>query len=219
MPDNEKYLPGSDMELDAKAKFFCQLLTERTSGASPEWDHIPQAAVDLFLAIYAAWYLAFSKTQKPHTPQDTAEKNRARKALKKEMRSFTNEFIRYSSKVSESDRESLGVFGRQPPHPVQAPTTVPALEPRAGNPREVVEALAGAKTLRVFIPLGAPAGGENPQGFHPFVGFHVITGRSPEGGQRAVMRRLCAPCMATPSGAQRRRMAACCPPRTMPDYR
>ncbi|MDR1232314.1 MAG: hypothetical protein LBK61_13050 [Spirochaetaceae bacterium] len=52
--------------------------------------------------------------------------------------------------------------------------------------------LRGAKTRRVFIEV--PAGGENPQGFHPFVKpLPVLAGRSAAGRQNTVMRRLCFP--------------------------
>ncbi|MDR1232419.1 MAG: hypothetical protein LBK61_13580, partial [Spirochaetaceae bacterium] len=52
--------------------------------------------------------------------------------------------------------------------------------------------LRGAKTLRVFIV--APAGGENPQGFHPFVNTSpILAEESAAGRQNTVMRRLCFP--------------------------
>ncbi|MDR1232088.1 MAG: hypothetical protein LBK61_11915 [Spirochaetaceae bacterium] len=64
---------------------------------------------------------------------------------------------------------------------------------------------------RVFF-VNAPAGGENPLGFHPFVKpvpdscrESAGTGRIPSCG------------CASPAGAQCRRMTVFCPPRTMPD--
>ncbi|MDR1229818.1 MAG: hypothetical protein LBK61_00285, partial [Spirochaetaceae bacterium] len=104
--------------------------------------------------------------------------------------------------------------------------------------------LPGAKTRRVFIPAcleshpqfwseeqrhdrSAPAGSENPQGFHPFVesipvlagnqpGFHPCFNPIPNSGRRNSGMAGRAPpyggC-ASPSGAQCRRKGVLCLPR------
>jgi hypothetical protein len=131
-------IPTNDALFDIYFKFLCQLVALRTTGSPPEWDHVPQAAVTRLNAAYAIWYTAYIITTKAHTFLDTDAKNRAKEDGTKEIRSFLNEYIRYSSKVSIADKESVGVFGRNPPHPTPRPTTVPELDPRAGNPRQVV---------------------------------------------------------------------------------
>ncbi|MDR1230047.1 MAG: hypothetical protein LBK61_01460, partial [Spirochaetaceae bacterium] len=68
-----------------------------------------------------------------------------------------------------------------------------------------------------LLPARAPAGGENPQGFHPFANS-ILAGKSAAGRQSTPLRRLCAPCIATPAGAQCRRKGVLCLPRTMPDW-
>ncbi|MDR1211273.1 MAG: hypothetical protein LBK40_03475, partial [Spirochaetaceae bacterium] len=69
---------------------------------------------------------------------ETDTKNRARVSLTGESRSFINEYIRNSSKVSPEDKLAIGIHGRRPPHVIIPPHTVPVLKARAGNPREVV---------------------------------------------------------------------------------
>jgi hypothetical protein len=54
-----------------------------------------------------------------------------------ELRSFLNEYIRNSSKVSAEDKLALGIHGRNPPHHIVPPHTTPELEPRAANPRQI----------------------------------------------------------------------------------
>jgi hypothetical protein len=138
MPNEEDFVPKNDEKFNIYFKNLCQLTGERTTGTNPPWDHVPAAAVTTLNNSYAAWYAVYAVTLKPHTPLDTEAKNRAKTAGTEEIRSFVNEYIRYSSKVSVEDRERVGVFGRTPPHPVPRPTTVPDLDPKAGNPRQIV---------------------------------------------------------------------------------
>ncbi|MDR1231432.1 MAG: hypothetical protein LBK61_08530, partial [Spirochaetaceae bacterium] len=108
-------------------------------------------------------------------------------------------------------------------------------------------ALPGAKTRRVFIPSlvipswslspfwprisggraryalavlprTAPAGGENPAGFHPFVSHPIVKPLPVLAGNQRQAGRIpsCGGC-ASPSGAQCRRMTVFCLPGTMPD--
>ncbi|MDR1232278.1 MAG: hypothetical protein LBK61_12870 [Spirochaetaceae bacterium] len=48
--------------------------------------------------------------------------------------------------------------------------------------------------LRKVVKRGAPAGGENPRGFHPIVEpLPVLAERAAAGRQNTAMRRLCFP--------------------------
>jgi hypothetical protein len=132
------FIPSRDWAFNEYCKFLAQLASQRTAGSPPAWPHVPVPAVEHFSDTYAGWYTPYALTLKPHTPLDTLAKNTAKKVLKAEASSFINEYIRYSSKVSAEDKAGLGIFAVQPPSPVPVPATVPVLEPRADNPREVV---------------------------------------------------------------------------------
>jgi hypothetical protein len=67
----------------------------------------------------------------------TDVKNRAKDTIDEEGRLFINEYIRNSSKVSLEDKEAVSVHGRAKRHHIEPPHTVPVLEPRAGNPRQI----------------------------------------------------------------------------------
>jgi hypothetical protein len=101
------------------------------------WDHIPPAAVAILTTANTTWHTAYAVTFNAHTPIDTEAKNRARDALEQEARSFINEYIRNSSKVSPEDKLAMGVHERSKPHHIEPPHTVPVLEARAGNPRQI----------------------------------------------------------------------------------
>ncbi|MDR1232058.1 MAG: hypothetical protein LBK61_11760 [Spirochaetaceae bacterium] len=64
------------------------------------------------------------------------------------------------------------------------------------------------------VGRSAPAGSENPLGFHPFVKPFPNSCRESAGTGRIPS---CGGC-ASPAGAQCRRMTVFCPPRTMPDW-
>jgi hypothetical protein len=57
--------------------------------------------------------------------------------MEKEARSFINEYIRNSSKVNPEDKLAVGVHERVKQHHIVPPHTVPVLEARAGNPRQI----------------------------------------------------------------------------------
>jgi hypothetical protein len=60
---------------------------------------------------------------------------------------------------------------------------------KAGIKDPLITLIMDARDLR-----SAPAGGENPSGFHPFANpAPVLAGRSAAGRQNTVMRRLCFP--------------------------
>jgi hypothetical protein len=137
MAHKEDHVPRNEADFDAWAKNLCDLTVLRTGGSPPEWDHIPPAAVGILTAVRAAWHTAYAVTLKPHTTIDTEAKNRARAALDAEGRSFINEYIRNSSKVSPEDKLAVGLHERAKPRHIMPPHTVPVLDPRAGNPRQV----------------------------------------------------------------------------------
>jgi hypothetical protein len=121
---NGDLIPGSDAKFNDWSRLLNQVTLERTSEPNPVWTHVPKAAVDRLTNGFGNWSLAYGKTLKPHTPQDTLEKNRARDVLEQIERSFVNEYIRNSSLVSEADKESLGLR-KAKPSPVPQPTAEP----------------------------------------------------------------------------------------------
>ena len=103
------FIPKNDAEFDLYYRNFCQIVTARTSGASPVWTHIPQARVTELTGGCAAWFAAYGAYLADKTSVLRAAKNDAKKAGTKILQDFTSEFIRYSRAVSNDDKRLLGV--------------------------------------------------------------------------------------------------------------
>jgi hypothetical protein len=114
MPD---WVPQGDAEFDGHYKKYCQIVNQKTGGAAPEWTHIPVARVKELNDGYAGWDTAFSKLSDPHTHGDILAKNNAKAEGTRIWRNFNNEFILYSSLVSERDKVDLGNKPHNPPAP------------------------------------------------------------------------------------------------------
>ena len=104
MTVKKNYIPRND----ALFNNWYKSLTQYVGQKAGEWDHIPAADRAEFIGDYAAWYTAYSPLIKPHTPVETKEKNRVRKASEKLIREFVNRFLRYRP-VTDSDRDAMGI--------------------------------------------------------------------------------------------------------------
>jgi hypothetical protein len=123
--EGEDMVPDSDEKFDAKYKKYCQIVTQKTSGSSPEWTHVPAARVTELNNGYAAWYTAYSKLRTAHTSADVWAKNEAKTEGGHIWRDFNNEFVRYSRQVSAQDKIDLGNNPPNPPSPIPDPPTRP----------------------------------------------------------------------------------------------
>jgi hypothetical protein len=126
MPHKKDYIPQGDAEYDIFFKNICQYVNQKCTGTPPEWTHIPAEARTELNAAYAAWYTAYSLTLKPHTPEDTAEKNRIKRSSKKMLRGFVKAYLRYFPAVTNADRDNMGVPNDDP---VRTPIGVPKTRP------------------------------------------------------------------------------------------
>jgi hypothetical protein len=119
----KNYIPERDIDFNQWFKFLCQYVSSKTSGSSPDWTHIPLAAVTLLSTAFADWYTAYGNTLKPHTPVDTLAKNNEKFAAKTVIRAFVNQYLRYPP-VTDEDRLAMGVPNHDTkPTPVPAPTS------------------------------------------------------------------------------------------------
>jgi hypothetical protein len=132
------YIPYNDAEFNTWFKNLTQYVSQKTSGSSPAWTHIPPAEVTAFGAAYAAWYTVYSPTLVPHTPAVTLAKDRGRDAAEEVIRPFVGQWLMWKQ-VTDAEREEMGLHNKQPRREhIPAPSTVPELSPHAGLPRQVV---------------------------------------------------------------------------------
>jgi hypothetical protein len=132
MPD---YIPRNDALFNNWFKFMNQYVAAKCAGQSPEWTHIPQAALDGIQASYAAWYNAYSATLGPHTKVDTEGKNDAKEAGRAVIRPFVNQYLRFPP-VTNEDRTAMGIPNKDPhPSPIQPPKEGPSYSVMQMGPR------------------------------------------------------------------------------------
>jgi hypothetical protein len=105
------YIPSNDAVFNQWFKFMNQYVAQKCGGSTPEWNHIPQAARTGMENAYISWYTAYSAFLGPHTPVDTEAKNDAKKAAKKVIRPFVNQYLRYPP-VTDEDRTAMGIPNR-----------------------------------------------------------------------------------------------------------
>jgi hypothetical protein len=103
------FVPDEDAAYDKFFKNITQYVAKKCGGDPPEWTHIPQAARTALSADYGAWYTAYGPTTNTHTSEDTAEKNRVKKATKKRLRTFIKVYLRYHPDVTNKDRDNCGI--------------------------------------------------------------------------------------------------------------
>ncbi|MDR0602231.1 MAG: hypothetical protein LBG42_07600 [Treponema sp.] len=119
-------IPANFEKFDEYYKNYCQIVTARTTGSTPVWTHIPAARVTGLNEGYAAWYTAWSACIADKTKAKRMVAKASLKAGTKIIEKFSNEFIRYSSAVSDEDCFLMGVHRKDP---VPTPTPVPATRP------------------------------------------------------------------------------------------
>jgi hypothetical protein len=129
MPHKQDFVPQSDAAYDQYFKNIVQYVAEQSTGANPRWTHIPQATRTAQANDYAAWYTAYAVTFKPHSSQETAEKNRLKKSTMKNLRAFIKAYLRYHPDVTNADRDNCGIPNDDDSRtPVPIPDTRPEFE-------------------------------------------------------------------------------------------
>ena len=129
------YIPGNDAKFDTWFKFMNQYVNQKCTGTTPEWTHIPQAARTGMQDAYIAWYTAYVHTIGPHTRVDREAKDDAKKAAKRVIRPFVNQYLRFPP-VTNEDRTAMGIPNRDPhPTPVPKPGDIPEVEAETPKPR------------------------------------------------------------------------------------
>jgi hypothetical protein len=102
------YIPAKDADFNVFFKKIRDYVTQKTTGAQPEWTHIPADAVAELQGAYSAWETAYTKTLGEHSSQDTKEKQRVRKESESVLRRFVQNYL-YDPPVSPYDRDEMDV--------------------------------------------------------------------------------------------------------------
>ncbi|MDR2193408.1 MAG: hypothetical protein LBP19_02940, partial [Treponema sp.] len=109
MARNKDYVPTRDADFDPFFKNIVDYVNQQCAGSPPRWTHIPEEARAELNGAFADWHAAWSATLKPHTPQETAEKNCVRAISEKTLRNFVKVYLRYHPAVTNEDRDNMDV--------------------------------------------------------------------------------------------------------------
>jgi hypothetical protein len=133
MANNTDYIPRGDGPFLEFAKtLYAYALANFSRWQVPS----PQTDLETLLADYEA---KFQAAQDPNRGKvDVLNKNESRDVLKKALRVYCKAYLLYNPKVTDEDRECMGLpvySGNR--SPVQPPESMPVLTVRLNNPREV----------------------------------------------------------------------------------
>ncbi|MDR2792647.1 MAG: hypothetical protein LBB61_03140 [Treponema sp.] len=109
MAHRKEYIPTQDAKFDPFFKNVNDYVDQQCTENPPRWTHIPEAARTELAGAYADWHAAWLVTLKPHTAQETAEKNRVRASSEKTLRAFVKAYLRYHPAVTNEDRDNMGI--------------------------------------------------------------------------------------------------------------
>ena len=149
------FIPHSDADFNAWFKFLCQYVAQKTTGTSPEWDHIPRRHIDELNAAYADWYTFYAPTLQPHTPAQTVAKNDARARAERVIRPFVRRFLHFEP-VTNAQRKDMRV-----------PTHDNVRTDHFTVPEEVESTLVieGIRVVHVRFKVLGAAGDAKPEGY------------------------------------------------------
>jgi hypothetical protein len=150
----KEYIPDNDGKFDKFWEFMNRYVGQKCGGNRPEWTHIPPEALSKMNEAYAVWAAAYAGIVGPHTPVDTEAKNNAKKAGKKVIRAFVNQYLRFPP-VTDEDRTAMGVPNRDTTRtPVGVPKTKPVFNIEIKGIRSVTIPFRDEGTESHAIPTG-----------------------------------------------------------------
>jgi hypothetical protein len=178
MSTKTDFIPQKDADFTVFFENLERMTVAKTHGQNPPWSHIPESAVDALTAQLNAWKDAYTPTLTPHTPETTREKNRVREISEKHIRHFVNQYIRYSDKVTNFERDQAGV-------PNEDDTKTPVPTPQ-DSPEFIVE-IAGPGRLRIRLRQEEHSRAAIPPGYGGAVIYWDILDEPP-GDPRALTK-------------------------------
>jgi len=111
MSSRKDYIPKNNAEFQTWFNNFTMYVSAKTMGTKPDWDHILKREIDALLAAYDDWFLCYTPTLKPHTPDITTMRDEARGRAEKIIRPFVKRHM-YVEPVSSGDRIRVGLPNR-----------------------------------------------------------------------------------------------------------
>jgi hypothetical protein len=152
---NYDYLPSADVEFNVWQSNLITLVQASTTA----WG-VLLADVTALVATQTVWNAAFAKAsnRQNRTSADVQAKDDARKVYEKALRNFVAQWLSRNSKVTDADRERMGLTVRSTTHTaVAVPTT---------SPVGTVDFSTRGQHIINFVDDAPGAGKAKPEGVH-----------------------------------------------------
>lgn len=178
------YIPACGADL----KVFFDRLVHVTTENREKWG-IPEEVLTVLLSFHTCWNSAYAKScdKENRSHAEVFEKDQAKKDAVQAIRQFVSEYLAYSSKVTDTEREALGIrtrFARQLRSRAQVPVSTPLAEIDMSNRLQhtvrYVDSLSGKRAKPekvVYCEIWHKVGGEAPKSFSDlsFLGFSTCS--------------------------------------------
>jgi uncharacterized protein YeaO (DUF488 family) len=113
------------------------------------WD---KPTVLTVLAAINGFLDAWEMYREVNSSYNRTKKNELMTAVIHDMEMFADTSVRYNAKMSEGDKNRLGIYAPKPKSRIKPPATAPVLEPHAGTPGQVVVPYRAAGSKRMGKP-------------------------------------------------------------------
>ena len=102
------YIPRPNKDFTEWFRNLNYYVALKTTGAVPDWLHIPKEVKENLKEVYADWYIRYVIALQPCTGDQKAERNHARKTAEKIIRPFVKQYLHFPQ-VTDGDRSNIGI--------------------------------------------------------------------------------------------------------------
>jgi len=132
------YIPHNNTVFNQFFKDVTQYVVTKTSGAEPEWTHIPQMHRSYITRVYIEWNDVYSLSlSPPHSLEATKEIDYIRARTERALITFINRFL-LEQPVTEFDRDNMGIIKCKTRAPRIEANEVVEMELKLRNIREML---------------------------------------------------------------------------------
>jgi hypothetical protein len=166
---NYDFVPTSDAEFNLWQSSLISTVQTNTTA----WG-ILAADVTTLVALQATWATTFAKAsnKQNRTSADVQAKDDARRVFEKALRNFAAQWLSHNSKVTDSDRQRMGLTVKSATH---TPVSVPSTSPTA-----TIDFSVRGQHIINFVDETSPSSKAKPDGVHGCEIWAKIDGDAPK---------------------------------------
>ena len=102
------YIPKNNSDFNDWLRNLIYYVALKTTGATPDWLHIPKGVQEKLKEVYANWYIRYVLAFDPCPYAKKNERNHARKEAEKIVRHFVKQYLCFPM-ITERDKGNIGI--------------------------------------------------------------------------------------------------------------